>query len=64
MMKWLMKYQITTKKASFGIGQKKEKAEEPKYSDRSVEVKRTQPSNYYENKTENHYSRTLKKKTV
>ena len=54
MMKWLMKYQITTKKASFGIGQKKEKAEEPKYSDRSVEVKRTQPSNYYENKTENH----------
>lgn len=40
------------------------KAEEPNYSDKSVEAKRTQPSNYYENKTENHYSRTLKKKTV
>ena len=42
------------KKTSFGIGQRKEKAEEPKYNDRNVEVKRTQPSNYYENKTENH----------
>ena len=38
-----------------GDGQRKEKAEEPKSSDRSVEVKRTKQSNYNENKTENYY---------
>ena len=32
-------------------GQRKEKAEEPKHSNRSVELKRTQQSNYNENKT-------------
>ena len=42
------------KKSIFRDWTKKRKKEEPKYSDRSVEVKRTQPSNYYENKTENH----------
>ena len=30
------------KETSIGIGQRKEKAEEPKYSDRSVENKRAQ----------------------
>ena len=34
------------KETSIGIGQRKEKAEEPKYSDRSVEAKRAQQSNY------------------
>ena len=33
-------------------GQRKEKAEEPKHSDRSVEFKRIKQSNYNENKTE------------
>ena len=35
--------------------QKKEKAEEPKYSDRSVEVEKTQQSKKNENKTKNYY---------
>ena len=34
--------------------QRKKKAEEPKYKDRSVEINRTKKSNYNENKTENH----------
>ena len=36
-------------------GQRKEKAEEPKYSDGSVEINRTKPSNYKENKTEKYH---------
>ena len=37
-----------------GDGQRKKKEEEPKNSDRSIEIKRTQQSNYNENKTENY----------
>ena len=37
---------------TMGKEQRKEKAEEPKYSDRSAQVKRTQQSNCNENKTE------------
>ena len=36
-----------------GDRQRKEKAEEPKYSDRSVEINRTKQSTYNENKREN-----------
>ena len=42
------------KETFIGDGQTKEKAEEPKYSDRSVEINRTKQSYYNENKTENH----------
>ena len=42
------------KETLIGDGQTKEKAEEPKYSDRSVEINRTKQSYYNENKTENH----------
>ena len=42
-----MKYQTANykKKTLLDDGQRKKKAKEPKYSDRSVEVKRTQQSN-------------------
>ena len=43
------------KETLIGDGQRKEKAEEPKYSDRGVEIKRTKQSNYTEKKTENYY---------
>ena len=36
-------------------GQRKEKAEEPKYSDRSAEVRKTQQSKKNKNKTKNYY---------
>ena len=45
-------YQLQ-KKTSIGDGKRKEKAEEPKYSDKSVEINRTKQSNYNESKTEN-----------
>ena len=38
-----------------GDGQRKEKEEEPKYSDRNVEINRTKQSNYNENKTEKYH---------
>ena len=37
-------------------GQRKEKAEEPKHSDRSVEFKRIKQSNYNENKEGNSWT--------
>ena len=43
------------KETLIGDGQRKEKAEEPKYSDRSAEINRTKQSNYNENKTENYH---------
>ena len=43
------------KKTLIGDGQRKEKAEEPKYSDRSVEINRTKQSNYKENKIEKYH---------
>ena len=42
------------KETFIGDGQTKEKAEEPKYGDRSVKINRTKQSYYNENKTENH----------
>ena len=42
------------KETLIGDGKTKEKAEEPIYSDRSVEINRTKQSYYNENKTENH----------
>ena len=42
------------KETLIGDGQTKKKAEEPKYSDRSIEINRTKQSKYNENKTENH----------
>ena len=42
------------KETLIGDGQTKERAEEPKYCDRSVEINRTKQSYYNENKTENH----------
>ena len=54
-MIWLRKYQIDNYKKNIDRnGQTKQKAEEPKYSDRSVEINRTKQSYYNENKTENH----------
>ena len=41
------------KERLIGDRQRKEKAEEPKYSDRSVEINGTKQSNYNENKTGN-----------
>lgn len=43
------------KEAAIGDAQRKEKVEEPKYRYRSVEVKRTQQSNYNENKAGKYY---------
>ena len=42
------------KETLVGDGQRKKKVEEPKNSDRNIEIKRTQQSNYNENKTENY----------
>ena len=42
------------KETLIGDRQTKEKAKEPKYSDRSVEINRTKQSNCNENKTKNH----------
>ena len=41
------------KETLVGDGQRKEKEEWPKYSDRSVEINRTKQSNYNGDKTEN-----------
>ena len=38
-------------------GQRKEQAEKPKYSDRSVEINRTKQSNYNGNKTEDYHAK-------
>ena len=43
------------KETAIGDVQGKEKVEEPKYRYRRVEVKRTQQSNYNENKAEKYY---------
>ena len=43
------------KEAAIGDAQRKEKVEEPKYRYRSVEDKRTQQSNYNENKAGKYY---------
>ena len=42
------------KETLVGDGQRKEKEEEPKYSDSTAEIGRTKHSNYNENETENH----------
>ena len=42
------------KQTLIGDGQRKKKPEEPKHSDRRVEINRLKQSNYNENKTENH----------
>lgn len=50
------------KKDTFiGDGQKKEREEEPRYSDRSVKFNITNHSNYNENKTENHDVKKVQK---